>query len=62
MTVTRDELSFEDDDSIDSEIVLTLDTLPRSGRLQKRIAGNFFQDIPRGGSFVQTAMNDYDIR
>ncbi|XP_033644314.1 extracellular matrix protein FRAS1-like [Asterias rubens] len=62
VTVTRDELSFEDDDSIDSEIVLTLDTLPRSGRLQKRIAGNFFQDIPRGGSFVQTAMNDYDIR
>ncbi|XP_038060993.1 extracellular matrix protein FRAS1-like [Patiria miniata] len=62
VVVTRDELSFEDDDSIDSEIVLTLDTLPHSGRLQRRIAGDYYQDIPIGGTFTQADISAYNIR
>ena len=60
--VTRNELSFEDDEAVDAEITLTLDTLPHSGRLQRRILGDFFEDIPVGGTFTQADINAYIIR
>ena len=61
-TISREHLSFMDDDSIDSEIIIKLHTIPKRGVLQKQVTGDQYIDLAVEDTFTQQDIESYNIR
>eukprot|EP00057_Strongylocentrotus_purpuratus_P020371 XP_011674845.1 PREDICTED: extracellular matrix protein FRAS1-like [Strongylocentrotus purpuratus] len=62
VTVTHDNLAFEDDDTPADGITIELRTEPHNGRLQRKVVGDVYEDLRVGSTFTQTDINSYSIR
>lgn len=61
-TITREHLSFMDDDSIDSEIIIKLHSVPKRGVIQKQVTGDQYITLAVGDTFTQQDIESYNIR
>ncbi|XP_077999737.1 extracellular matrix organizing protein FRAS1-like [Glandiceps talaboti] len=61
-TVTKEHLSFRDDESAADEVFLTLLTSPQHGNLQHRTVLNTYDGLTAGNTITQSDIDTYNIR